>query len=73
MNNASLIGVGYTQSLRPGRQPLRYGDFITVVVGYRRLPILLSPGIKVTLSALFDGKNFSNGGHKMGMGFELEA
>uniref|UniRef100_A0A3P9H7K0 Non-selective voltage-gated ion channel VDAC3 n=1 Tax=Oryzias latipes TaxID=8090 RepID=A0A3P9H7K0_ORYLA len=47
VNNASLIGVGYTQSLRSG--------------------------VKVTLSALIDGKNFNAGGHKVGMGFELEA
>ncbi|XP_066570260.1 voltage-dependent anion-selective channel protein 3 isoform X1 [Amia ocellicauda] len=47
VNNASLIGVGYTQTLRPG--------------------------VKLTLSALIDGKNFSAGGHKVGMGFELEA
>ncbi|KAI3361864.1 hypothetical protein L3Q82_002189 [Scortum barcoo] len=30
-------------------------------------------GVKVTLSALIDGKNFNAGGHKVGMGFELEA
>uniref|UniRef100_A0A8C1LZP9 Non-selective voltage-gated ion channel VDAC3 n=1 Tax=Cyprinus carpio TaxID=7962 RepID=A0A8C1LZP9_CYPCA len=47
VNNASLIGVGYTQCLRPG--------------------------VKLTLSALIDGKNFSTGGHKVGLGFELEA
>uniref|UniRef100_A0AAR2LCV0 Non-selective voltage-gated ion channel VDAC3 n=2 Tax=Pygocentrus nattereri TaxID=42514 RepID=A0AAR2LCV0_PYGNA len=47
VNNASLIGVGYTQSLRPG--------------------------VKLTLSALVDGKNFNTGGHKVGLGFELEA
>uniref|UniRef100_A0A669EVF0 Non-selective voltage-gated ion channel VDAC3 n=2 Tax=Oreochromis TaxID=8139 RepID=A0A669EVF0_ORENI len=47
VNNASLIGIGYTQSLRPG--------------------------VKVTLSALIDGKNFNAGGHKVGMGFEVEA
>nr|XP_023839340.1 voltage-dependent anion-selective channel protein 2 isoform X1 [Salvelinus alpinus] len=47
VNNASLIGVGYTQTLRPG--------------------------VKVTLSALIDGKNFNTGGHKVGLGFELEA
>uniref|UniRef100_A0A8C1Q4H4 Non-selective voltage-gated ion channel VDAC3 n=1 Tax=Cyprinus carpio TaxID=7962 RepID=A0A8C1Q4H4_CYPCA len=47
VNNASLIGVGYTQSLRPG--------------------------VKLTLSALIDGKNFNTGGHKVGLGFELEA
>ncbi|KAL1269012.1 hypothetical protein QQF64_031301 [Cirrhinus molitorella] len=46
VNNASLVGVGYTQSLRPG--------------------------VKLTLSALIDAKNFNAGGHKVGMGFELE-
>uniref|UniRef100_A0A8C2FD68 Non-selective voltage-gated ion channel VDAC3 n=1 Tax=Cyprinus carpio TaxID=7962 RepID=A0A8C2FD68_CYPCA len=46
VNNASLVGVGYTQSLRPG--------------------------VKLTLSALIDAKNFNTGGHKVGMGFELE-
>uniref|UniRef100_A0A8C3JXB8 Non-selective voltage-gated ion channel VDAC3 n=1 Tax=Calidris pygmaea TaxID=425635 RepID=A0A8C3JXB8_9CHAR len=47
VNNASLIGVGYTHALRPG--------------------------VKLTLSGLIDGKNFSAGGHKVGLGFELEA
>eukprot|EP00069_Balaena_mysticetus_P005732 bmy_04796T0 len=47
VNNASLIGLGYTQTLRPG--------------------------VKLTLSALIHGKNFSAGGHKVGLGFELEA
>ncbi|XP_028921562.1 voltage-dependent anion-selective channel protein 3 isoform X3 [Ornithorhynchus anatinus] len=47
VNNASLIGIGYTQTLRPG--------------------------VKLTLSALVDGKNFNAGGHKVGLGFELEA
>lgn len=31
------------------------------------------PGVKLTLSAVIDGKNFSIGGHKLGLGFELEA
>ncbi|NXG02844.1 VDAC3 protein, partial [Sakesphorus luctuosus] len=47
VNNASLIGVGYTHALRPG--------------------------VKLTLSGLIDGKNFNAGGHKVGLGFELEA
>ncbi|XP_040394293.1 voltage-dependent anion-selective channel protein 3 isoform X1 [Cygnus olor] len=47
VNNASLIGIGYAHTLRPG--------------------------IKLTLSGLIDGKNFSAGGHKVGLGFELEA
>lgn len=33
----------------------------------------VTAGVKVTLSALIDGKNFNAGGHKVGMGFELEA
>ncbi|NXK89988.1 VDAC3 protein, partial [Formicarius rufipectus] len=46
VNNASLIGLGWTHTLRPG--------------------------VKLTLSGLIDGKNFNAGGHKVGMGFELE-
>ncbi|KAL6475806.1 hypothetical protein MHYP_G00168460 [Metynnis hypsauchen] len=47
VNNSSLVGVGYTQTLRPG--------------------------VKLTLSALVDGKSFNAGGHKLGLGLELEA
>ncbi|NXO70525.1 VDAC3 protein, partial [Phainopepla nitens] len=47
VNNASLLGVGYTYTLRPG--------------------------VKVTLSGLIDGKNFTGGSHKVGLGFEMEA
>nr|XP_046243923.1 voltage-dependent anion-selective channel protein 3 isoform X2 [Scatophagus argus] len=47
VDNACLVGVGYTQTLRPG--------------------------VKLTLSGLIDGKNVNGGGHKVGLGFELEA
>ncbi|KAJ0068080.1 hypothetical protein NL108_015565 [Boleophthalmus pectinirostris] len=47
VNNTGLVGVGYTQTLRPG--------------------------VKLTLSALIDGKNVNGGGHKIGLGFDLEA
>lgn len=30
-------------------------------------------GIKLTLSALLDGKNINAGGHKLGLGLEFEA
>jgi len=33
----------------------------------------LRPGINLTLSALIEGKNLNQGGHKLGLGFELEA
>ncbi|KAK7919169.1 hypothetical protein WMY93_010453 [Mugilogobius chulae] len=47
VNNASLVGIGYSQNLRPG--------------------------MKLVLSALVDGKNINAGGHKLGLGLELEA
>uniref|UniRef100_A0A4W5QWG9 Non-selective voltage-gated ion channel VDAC2 n=1 Tax=Hucho hucho TaxID=62062 RepID=A0A4W5QWG9_9TELE len=47
VNNASLVGVGYAQTLRPG--------------------------MKLVLSALVDGKSINAGGHKLGLGLELEA
>ena len=47
VNNASLIELGYTQTLWPG--------------------------LKLILSALIDGKKFNAGGHKVALGFELEA
>ncbi len=30
-------------------------------------------GVKLTLSGLVDGKNINAGGHKLGLGLELEA
>uniref|UniRef100_A0A2K5PXX7 Non-selective voltage-gated ion channel VDAC1 n=1 Tax=Cebus imitator TaxID=2715852 RepID=A0A2K5PXX7_CEBIM len=47
VNNSSLIGLGYTQTLKPG--------------------------IKMTLSALLDGKNINACGHKLGLGLEFQA
>uniref|UniRef100_A0A2K6SDY8 Non-selective voltage-gated ion channel VDAC1 n=1 Tax=Saimiri boliviensis boliviensis TaxID=39432 RepID=A0A2K6SDY8_SAIBB len=47
VNNSSLIGFGYTQTLKPG--------------------------IKLTLSALLDGKDINVGGHKLGLGLEFQA
>ncbi|XP_066475164.1 voltage-dependent anion-selective channel protein 2 isoform X2 [Tiliqua scincoides] len=47
VNNSCLVGLGYTQTLRPG--------------------------VKLTLSTLIDGKNINAGGHKLGLGLELEA
>lgn len=49
-----------------GRQ---YVEMISVTWRWCGVPA----GVKVTLSALIDGKNFNAGGHKVGMGFELEA
>lgn len=34
---------------------------------------LCPTGVKLTLSGLIDGKNINAGGHKLGLGLELEA
>lgn len=47
VNNASQVGLGYSQKLRDG--------------------------ITISLSALIDGKNFNEGGHKIGLSLEMEA
>lgn len=79
VNNASLVGIGYTQTLRPGTEdpsltlvttenPFNHNLYLI------KLWILsFMPGMKVTLSALVDGKNINAGGHKLGLGLELEA
>ncbi|VEN60425.1 unnamed protein product [Callosobruchus maculatus] len=41
-----------------------------VGLGYQQR---LRDGVTLTLSALIDGKNFNNGGHKIGLALELEA
>jgi hypothetical protein len=33
----------------------------------------LITGVKLTLSALVEGKNFNQGGHKIGLGLDVEA
>lgn len=35
--------------------------------------ISVCAGIKLTLSALIDGKNINAGGHKLGLGLEFQA
>lgn len=35
--------------------------------------VSVSAGIKLTLSALLDGKNINAGGHKLGLGLEFQA
>lgn len=53
--------VNYMWTLGTKRINLRFPD----------LPV--SAGIKLTLSALLDGKNINAGGHKLGLGLEFQA
>ena len=80
VNNASLVGIGYTQTLRPGKNHLYlYIQLKTMAKHNGTLFHLLNDlkkfisGMKLILSALVDGKNINAGGHKLGLGLELEA
>ncbi|KAL7983034.1 hypothetical protein Chor_013685, partial [Crotalus horridus] len=89
VNNSSLIGIGYTQSLRPAKVGGgQKGELVEGVdwqvwatasakgkfnVTKPALNCALPAGVKLTLSALVDGKNINAGGHKLGLGLELEA
>lgn len=35
--------------------------------------LFILAGVSLTLSALMEGKNFNQGGHKIGLGVEFEA
>lgn len=45
-------------------------DFIVIV---NKKCLCVFAGIKLTLSALLDGKNINAGGHKLGLGLEFQA
>ena len=76
VNNSSLVGIGYTQTLRPGKKKiweLKTQLNINVLdFTWTRYDSFFS-GIKLILSAQVDGKNINAGGHKLGLGLELEA
>lgn len=46
---------------------------LSMILATSNYGVFFSLGVKLTLSALIDGKNFNAGGHKVGLGFELEA
>lgn len=81
VNNASLVGIGYTQTLRPGKAPCKALLYIwrclkvqcTFFLGLHWYLYVCISGMKLVLSALVDGKNINAGGHKLGLGLELEA
>lgn len=114
MNNSSLVGLGYTQTLKPGewcsllgvkcfkwaktdhvfkehrikgglnrKECVTYKLYKECISSEDKQPFLVcarlipmsgvSAGIKLTLSALLDGKNINAGGHKLGLGLEFQA
>jgi len=70
-NNATNFGVGCKYALdRDSSIRARVNNASQVGLGYQQR---IRPGITMTLSTLIDGKNFNQGGHKIGLALELEA
>lgn len=55
------------------RVKLQKLDMFTHSFVDRFILMSVSAGIKLTLSALIDGKNINAGGHKLGLGLEFQA
>jgi len=69
--NNTRFGIGAKLQLDPEASVrCKVNNQSQIGLGYQQR---LRDGITLTLSALIDGKNFNNGGHKLGMALELEA
>nr|pir porin - fruit fly (Drosophila melanogaster) [Drosophila melanogaster]prf//2210287A porin [Drosophila melanogaster] len=68
-NTKSVIGAKY-QLDDDARVRAKVNNASQVGLGYQQK---LRTGVTLTLSTLVDGKNFNAGGHKIGVGLELEA
>jgi hypothetical protein len=64
VNNICQVGLSFQQLLKPGRKLKLRLEFLSIL--FRWL------GVKLTLSALFEARNLNAGGHKVGLGLELD-
>lgn len=70
-SNATKFGIGCKYNLdKETAVRAKVNNASQIGLGYQQK---LREGITLTLSTLIDGKNFSNGGHKVGVALELEA
>jgi len=70
-NNATRFGLGCVYKLDSASSlRAKVNNTSQIGLGFTHK---LRTGITLTLNAMIDGKNFNQGGHKLGMGFELEA
>ncbi|KAK4874216.1 hypothetical protein RN001_013576 [Aquatica leii] len=70
-SNNTKFGIGAKYNLDPDASiRAKVNNASQVGLGYQQR---LRDGITITLSTLIDGKNFNNGGHKIGLALELEA
>lgn len=70
-SNSTKFGIGAKYDLdHEACVRAKVNNASQIGLGYQQR---LRDGITLTLSALIDGKNFNNGGHKVGLALELEA
>merc|ERR1712027_110537 len=69
--NETTFGIGCKYA-RDGKSSIRakVNNSSQIGLGYQQK---LRDGVTLTLSSLIDGKNFNQGGHKLGLALELEA
>lgn len=70
-NNATNFGLGCVYSIDSDtslRAKINNASQIGLGISHK-----LRDGIRLTLSAMVDGRSFNQGGHKLGLGLELEA
>lgn len=73
VNNLSQIGLSYSQQLRDGNfNSKKKKKIIPIFLNFFNF-FLFILGVKLILSALIDGKNINGGGHKLGLGIEIDA
>ncbi|KAG5894476.1 hypothetical protein JTB14_032504 [Gonioctena quinquepunctata] len=70
-SNNTKFGIGAKYNLdQDAALRAKINNASQIGLGYQQR---LREGVTLTLSALIDGKNFNNGGHKIGLALELEA
>lgn len=70
-SNTTSFGVGLKYNLEQGGcLRAKINNSSQIGLGYQQS---IRPGVSLSLSTLIDGKNFNQGGHKVGLALELES
>jgi len=69
-SNAGVLSLGTSYQLdKDGKIRAKISNNMQIGLSYERK---LRPGVTLTLSSLLEGKSFNAGGHKIGLGLEME-